>query len=118
MDRPTYEVVCTDTTGHAEAIEVEFDPSRVTYTQLVDIFFGIHDPMQRNRQGPDLGTQSRSAIFFRSPEQENLARETIEKERSRWPRPIVTELVAATTFWPAEEYHQRYHEKHGGSCGI
>ncbi len=120
-ENPTYRDVCADTTGHAEAVLVEFDPAVVTYEKLLDAFFGMHDPTTLNRQGPDRGSQYRSAIFFHSPEQESLARATINSLAGarRFPRPIVTEVVPAGPFWPAEEYHQRYYQKHGiRSCGL
>ena len=115
LDNPTYKDVCTDQTGHAEVVQVEFDPAKVSYDQLLEAFWGLHDPTQLNRQGPDYGTQYRSAIFFHSPEQEQKAR--IAKERlqqsGRFSRPIATQIVPAATFWRAEEYHQRYLEKRG-----
>ena len=120
-DNPTYKEVCTDTTGHAEAVEVIFDPERVSYEELLQVFWENHDPTQVNRQGPDHGTQYRTAIFYHSPEQQ----ETAERSKaaldasSRLPRPVATEITPATTFWPAEEYHQRYLEKRGqASCRI
>lgn len=119
MDNPSYRDVCTDRTGHAEVIEVSFDPSKVSYRQLVDIFFSEHNPTQLNRQGPDVGTQYRSAIFYHSPEQKRAAEETIARltAEQKFPRPIVTQVVPAATFWPAEEYHQKYLEKRGAvSC--
>ena len=118
---PTYEEVCTDRTGHAEAVEVEFDPARVSYERLLDLFWENHDPTTRNRQGPDVGTQYRSAIFFHSPEQEATARASKERLQAsgRFDRPIVTDIVAAGAFHPAEEYHQRYLEKRGlATCKI
>jgi peptide-methionine (S)-S-oxide reductase len=118
---PTYKDVCTDGTGHAEAVEVEFDPSKVSYEQLLHVFWENHDPTQLNRQGPDYGTQYRSAIFFHSPEQEQSARLSKEKlQNSRqFDRPIVTEIVPAVTFYEAEDYHQQYLEKRGlASCHI
>jgi peptide-methionine (S)-S-oxide reductase len=120
-ENPTYEQVCTDRTGHAEAVEVEFDPARVAYDRLLDVFWDEHDPTQKNRQGPDVGTQYRTAIFFHSPEQEAAA--TASRDRlgksGRFARPIVTEIVPAAKFWPAEEYHQRYLEKRGlATCKI
>jgi peptide-methionine (S)-S-oxide reductase len=113
LENPTYEEVCTGRTGHAEVVQVEFDPSRISYQELLEIFWACHDPTTRNRQGPDIGTQYRSVVFFHSPEQEAVARASKEKlERSgRYPREIVTEIEAATTYYPAEEYHQRYVEK-------
>jgi peptide-methionine (S)-S-oxide reductase len=116
---PTYEEVCTGRTGHAEAVEVEFDPARVSYEQLLDVFWREHDPTQLNRQGPDRGTQYRTAIYFHSPEQESAARASREREQSRHRKDIVTEITPATAFWPAEEYHQRYLEKRGlTTCAI
>lgn len=120
-DKPTYRDVCSDATGHAEAVQVVYDPAVVTYEQLLDKFWSMHDPTTLNRQGPDHGSQYRSAIFYHSPEQQAAAtasKEKLDKAR-RFPRPIVTEIVLAVTFWPAEEYHQKYFKKHGGgSCHI
>jgi len=110
LDRPTYKDVCTDQTGHAEVVEVDFDPEKVTYGQLLDTFFELHDPTTMNRQGPDWGTQYRSAVFFHSPEQERQARGKIEQltaEGRFKPRRIVTQVEPAQTFWRAEEYHPR-----------
>ena len=118
---PTYKDVCTDSTGHAEAVEVEFNPSQVSYEQLLNVFWENHDPTQLNRQGPDYGTQYRSAIFFHSPEQEQAARESKERlQNSRQlHRPIVTQITPAVTFYEAEGYHQQYLEKRGlASCHI
>lgn len=116
---PSYQQVCTGATGHAEACEVRFDPDLVSYEQLLAVFWRIHDPTQLNRQGPDIGSQYRSAIFFHSPEQESEAIASREQAQKRFPGPIVTEIVPATHFWPAEEYHQRYLEKRGvASCRI
>jgi peptide-methionine (S)-S-oxide reductase len=118
---PTYKDVCTDRTGHAEAVEVEFDPSKVSYEQLLEVFWENHDPTQLNRQGPDYGTQYRSAIFFHSPEQEQSARESKEKLKNsrQFPRPVVTQIVPAVNFYEAEDYHQQYLEKRGlASCHI
>jgi len=121
-DRPTYRDVCTDTTGHAEAVELNFDPEKIGYEALLDAFFSLHDPTTKDRQGPDWGTQYRSAIFYHSPEQEAAARAKIERlnaEGRYKPRRIVTQVVPAQTFWRAEEYHQRYLEKRGqASCHI
>ncbi len=121
-DRPTYNQVCSDSTGHAEAVEVEFDPSMVAYGHLLEIFWDMHDPTTLNRQGPDRGTQYRSAIFFHNPEQKRLAEESLSAlaRSDRFTRrKIVTEIAEAEVFWPAEEYHQRYFEKTGrNSCGI
>ncbi len=121
LDRPTYKDVCTDRTGHAEVVELDFDPSRVSYETIVKAFFELHDPTTLNRQGPDYGHQYRSAIFFHSPEQEQVARQVIEQltAAKRFSRPIVTEVVPAKTFWRAEDYHQKYLEKRGAvSCHI
>jgi len=120
-EKPTYRDVCSDQTGHAEALQVVFDPAAVTYEQLLDKFWSMHDPTTLNRQGPDHGSQYRSAIFFHSPEQQAVATASKEKldKAHRFPRPIVTQIVPAATFWPAEEYHQKYFQKHGGgSCHI
>jgi peptide-methionine (S)-S-oxide reductase len=118
---PTYKDVCTDRTGHAEAVEVEYDPAKLSYDRLLDVFWENHDPTQLNRQGPDWGTQYRSAIFFHSPEQEREAKaskEKLEKAR-RYSKPIVTQIVPAVTFYEAEDYHQQYLEKKGlASCHI
>jgi peptide-methionine (S)-S-oxide reductase len=118
-DNPTYREVCSHTTGHAEAVEVTFDPQRVTYGQLLDAFWEIHDPTQLNRQGPDVGDQYRSAIFTHSPEQVAEATASRDRERARHQKPIVTQIEPAPRFWRAEEYHQRYSEKNGGAaCHI
>jgi peptide-methionine (S)-S-oxide reductase len=118
---PTYEDVCTDGTGHAEAVEVEFDANRVSYQQLLDVFWNEHDPTQLNRQGPDVGTQYRSAIFFHNPAQQAAAiasKEALEKS-GRYRRSIVTEIAPAPEFYRAEDYHQQYLEKRGlASCKI
>jgi peptide-methionine (S)-S-oxide reductase len=121
LENPTYEDVCSGRTGHAEVVEVEYDPSKVTYDKLLDVFWENHDPTTLNRQGPDVGEQYRSAIFFLAPEQEAAARASKERlEKSgRYKRPIVTEIQPARTFYRAEEYHQRYLEKHGlAHCRI
>jgi peptide-methionine (S)-S-oxide reductase len=117
-DNPTYEQVCSGRTGHAEAVEVTYDPAKVTYAELLNAFWNMHDPTTLNRQGPDHGHQYRSAIFFHNPEQEKAALASKDQAQRYFDRPIVTEIVAATHFWPAEEYHQRYFEKHSGhySC--
>ncbi|MGH2755375.1 MAG: peptide-methionine (S)-S-oxide reductase MsrA, partial [Actinomycetota bacterium] len=112
-------VVCSGGTGHAEAVEVEFDPEKISYEELVDAFWNLHDPTQVNRQGPDVGTQYRSAIFFHSSQQEKAAGTSKERAEDGLKKPIATEITAATSFWPAEEYHQRYLEKRGlATCRI
>ena len=121
LANPTYHDVCTDTTGHAEVVEVDYDPDRVSYDTLLDVFWNGHNPTQLNRQGPDVGTQYRSAIFFHTPEQEAAARASKEKlqKSGRFPKPIVTEVSPAQTFWRAEDYHQQYLAKRGlGSCHV
>ena len=120
-EHPTYRQVCTGTTGHAEAVEVEFDPGRVSYGELLEVFWGCHDPTTPNRQGPDRGTQYRSAVFFHDAGQEAaaVASKRALGESGRHKAPVVTEIVAASTLWRAEEYHQRYLEKNGGAaCHI
>lgn len=118
---PTYKQVCTDKTGHAEAVEVEFDPKQVSYRELLALFFQSHDPTTLNRQGPDYGTQYRSAIFYHDAEQEAEAREAkaaLEKAGT-FKRPIVTQIVPASDFYRAEDYHQQYFEKQGiRSCHL
>lgn len=119
LQHPSYEQVCTGSTGHAEVVQVEFDPDVVAYDVLLDLFWKIHDPTQLNRQGPDVGAQYRSAIFFHSPEQEKAARASKERAQDRFNRPVVTEVTEASTFYPAEDYHQRYLEKRGlTSCTV
>jgi peptide-methionine (S)-S-oxide reductase len=116
---PTYKDVCSGTTGHAEVVEVEFDPNAVSYEELLERFWKIHDPTTPNRQGPDIGTQYRSAIFTFGPEQERAALGSRERAQAGFSRPIVTEVTPASEFYPAEEYHQRYYEKHGlVSCKV
>jgi peptide-methionine (S)-S-oxide reductase len=116
---PTYKDVCSGATGHAESVQVVFDPTIVTYGQLVDAFWEMHDPTTLNRQGPDFGTQYRSVIFTHSPEQEATANASREKAGPQFRRPIVTEIVPAGTFYAGEDYHQRYFEKRGIShCSI
>lgn len=115
-EHPSYEQVCAHGTGHAEAVEVTFDHSRVTYEGLLSAFWQIHDPTQLNRQGPDVGDQYRSAIFTHSPEQQAAAVASRDREQANHQRPIVTQILPAPTFWPAEEYHQRYFEKNGGAA--
>jgi peptide-methionine (S)-S-oxide reductase len=116
---PTYQQVCSHTTGHAEAVEVTFDPETVSYEQLLDVFWDSHDPTQLNRQGPDVGDQYRSAIFFHCPEQQAIATKSLAKAQTQVTRPIVTEITPASEFWPAEDYHQRYLEKRGlAACNL
>jgi peptide-methionine (S)-S-oxide reductase len=118
---PTYKDVCGDGTGHAEAVEVEFDPGQVSYEKLLDVFWENHDPTQLNRQGPDWGTQYRSAIFYTTPEQEKEAKSSKEKreQSGAYRKPIVTQIVPEAKFYPAEDYHQQYLEKRGlASCHI
>ncbi len=120
-ENPTYREVCSDKTGHAEVVYVEYDPEQVSYQELLNVFWDTHDPTQLNRQGPDYGSQYRSVIFYFTPEQEKTARESKEKlEKSgKYKRPVVTEISPARTFWRAEEYHQRYLEKRGlASCRL
>ncbi len=121
LENPTYQDVCTDQTGHAEAVEITYDPSKVAYEDLLKVFWENHDPTQKNRQGPDVGTQYRSAIFYHTPAQEAAARVSKEKleQAGAFRRPIATEIVPAVKFWRAEEYHQQYLEKRGlASCHI
>ncbi|HEV3252842.1 MAG TPA: peptide-methionine (S)-S-oxide reductase MsrA [Candidatus Acidoferrales bacterium] len=118
---PSYRDVCTGRTGHAEVTQVTFDPARVTYERLLDVFWEIHDPTTLNRQGPDHGTQYRSAIFYHSSEQEAAARASLQKLEAskKFSRPIVTQIMPAADFYRAEEYHQRYFEKNGiNACHI
>jgi len=119
MKNPTYRDVCTDRTGHAEVVEVEYDPEKITYEDLLKVFWENHDPTTLNRQGPDVGKQYRSVIFYHTPEQQAAAlasKERLEKS-GRYRRPLVTEVVPATAFYPAEDYHQQYLEKRGlSSC--
>ena len=118
---PNYQEVCSDTTGHAEVVQVQFDPNVVAYERLLEVFWECHNPTQLNRQGPDVGSQYRSAVFFHSAEQESMARAVKEKlaAENKYGKPIVTEISPAGEFWRAEEYHQRYLEKRGmGSCQI
>jgi peptide-methionine (S)-S-oxide reductase len=120
-ENPTYEDVCTDKTGHAEVVEVEFDPSQITYNELLDVFWSNHNPTTMNRQGPDVGTQYRSVIFYHSPVQKSTAEASRQKidTSGRFRRPVVTQIEPAPTFWRAEEYHQRYLQKRGKShCAI
>jgi peptide-methionine (S)-S-oxide reductase len=117
---PSYEQVCTGETGHVESVEVLFDPNEVSYRELLGVFWKNHNPTTPNQQGPDHGTQYRSAIFYHDEEQKAIAEASLEEIRKDWKEPIVTEIVASTEFYPAEEYHQRYFEKRGidPSCRI
>ena len=118
-ENPTYEAVCSHTTGHAEAVEVTFDPEQVTYEQLLDVFWGAHDPTQLNRQGYDIGDQYRSAIFFHSSEQEEAALRTKAELQARTSGKVVTQIEPAPEFYEAEDYHQQYLEKRGqASCHV
>lgn len=119
LPNPTYEDVCTDRTGHAEALQVEYDPKEISYEELLDLFWSIHNPTTKNRQGPDIGSQYRSTIFYHSPEQERIAKKSKQEleDSNKFQNKIVTEIVPATTFYPAEDYHQKYYQKiGGGSC--
>ncbi len=112
---PTYEEVCTDKTGHAESVLIEFNPELITYEKLLELFWSIHDPTTLNRQGPDIGNQYRSIVFYHSEEQKNMAiyiKDKLEKSK-RFSRKIVTEIIPSTVFYKAEEYHQKYFQKHG-----
>ena len=118
-ENPSYKEVCTDETGHAEVVQVTFDPSKVTFDKLLEVFFALHDPTQVNRQGPDFGSQYRTAIFFHSPEQEAAAKKVKAELNAsgKFKRPIATEITKAGPFYRAEEYHQKYLEKRGAtSC--
>jgi peptide-methionine (S)-S-oxide reductase len=117
---PTYEQVCTGATGHAEVVQVEFDPGVISYRDLLDVFFTIHDPTTLNQQGADVGTQYRSAIFFDSPEQQREANDAIAEAQKTWDDPIVTEIVPLTQFYPAEEYHKDYYLRNPnqGYCRV
>ena len=119
LDSPTYEQVCTDRTGHAEVVQVDYDPDEVSYDQLLDTFWRVHDPTQLNRQGPDVGSQYRSVVFFHTPEQQEQALASKARVQAGLDRPVATEVVPASDFWPAEEYHQQYLVKRGlASCAI
>ncbi len=120
-DNPTYEDICTDETGHAEVVEVEFDPAQITYEELLEVFWSNHNPTTLNRQGPDVGTQYRSVIFYHSPDQKSVAESSRKKidVSGRFRRPVVTQIEPAPKFWRAEDYHQRYLQKRGQShCAI
>ena len=117
LPNPTYEDVCTDRTGHAEALQVEYDPKEVSYEELLDLFWSIHNPTTKNRQGPDIGSQYRSTIFYHTPEQERIAKKSKQEldDSTKFQTKIVTEIVPATAFYQAEDYHQKYYQKIGGS---
>jgi peptide-methionine (S)-S-oxide reductase len=117
---PTYKEICRGDTNHAEVVEVTFDPARVSYETLIDLFFKMHNPTTRNRQGPDVGTQYRSVIFTHGAEQARVAAEVRDRVAAsgKWKTPVVTQVEDAPTFWAAEEHHQRYFQKHGGSCHV
>lgn len=118
-ENPTYEEVCSHTTGHAEAVEIEFDPELVTYETLVKHFFRMHDPTQLNRQGPDIGDNYRSAIFFHDADQKKIAEKVRDEAQANFNDPIVTQISLAQAFYPAEDYHQKYVEKTGhGTCHV
>jgi peptide-methionine (S)-S-oxide reductase len=120
-EKPSYKDVCTDSTGHAEVVQVEYDPAKVSYQRLVELFFATHDPTQVNRQGPDYGTQYRSAIFVHTPEQGKIASDmkTVLETTGKFQKPIATEIVPAQIFWRAEDYHQKYLAKRGTAhCHI
>jgi peptide-methionine (S)-S-oxide reductase len=119
LQNPTYEDVCTDRTGHAEALQVKYDPKEISYEELLDLFWSIHNPTTKNRQGPDIGSQYRSTIFYHTPEQERIAKKSKQEldDSNKFQNKIVTEIVPASTFYPAEDYHQKYYQKiGGGSC--
>ena len=112
-ERPSYQDVCSDETGHAEVVELDYDPERVTFEQLLDKFFQLHNPTTLNRQGPDIGAQYRSVVFYHDEQQKAAAEEAIKRWQPKFARPIVTQVVPAQTFWRAEEYHQQYLAKRG-----
>jgi len=121
LENPSYHDVCTGRTGHAEVVEVEYDDTQTSYGDLLELFFNIHNPTTRNRQGPDIGSQYRSVIFTRDPSQATAARAAVQQASNsgRWNQPVVTEVAQAGTFWRAEEYHQQYLEKNaGGFCHV
>ncbi len=119
-DNPSYRQVCGGDTYHAEVVEVTFDPAKVGYETLVDLFFRMHNPTTRNRQGPDVGTQYRSVIFTQDEEQARIAKQVKDRVEAsgKWKAPVVTQIEPAPAFWKAEESHQRYFEKHGGHCHV
>ncbi len=117
-DKPTYKEVCTNRTGHAEAVEVTYDPAKISYGDLLEAFWQMHNPTQVDRQGPDVGSQYRSAIFCHGEAQLEAAKISAAQHQKKLSKPIATQIVPAVTFWPAEDYHQRYIEKNGGVCHI
>jgi peptide-methionine (S)-S-oxide reductase len=119
LENPSYEQVCTDRTGHAEVVQVEFDPEEVSYDEVLDTFWSVHDPTQLNRQGPDVGTQYRSVVFFHTPEQQEQALASKARVQAGYDRPVVTSIEPASEFWRAEDYHQQYLVKRGlATCAI
>ncbi len=121
LENPTYHAVCTDRTGHAEVVQLQFDPSQVSYERLLELFWDLHDPTTLNRQGPDVGAQYRSVVFYHDPAQQAVAAEMKKRldASGRFRRPIVTEVSPASVFWRAEDYHQKYIQKNGGaSCHL
>ena len=119
-ENPPYEQVCTNRTGHAEVVDLRYDPGQISYEELLEAFWNMHDPTTLNRQGLDVGMQYRSVIFYYDEEQKRAAKAVMDRlsKSGRFSRPIVTEIAPAVPFWRAEEYHQKYHEKHGGACPI
>lgn len=120
VENPSYEAVCTGTTGHAEVVQVTYDPDVVTFKDILDVFFTIHDPTTLNRQGADVGTQYRSAIYTHTPEQKQIAEQAISEASAYWDNPIVTEVTPLDTFYPAEAYHQNYYvnNPYQGYCRV
>ena len=115
-ENPTYHAICTGTTGHAEVARIEFDPAKISYAQLLEVFWQAHDPTTLNRQGGDAGTQSRSIILYHNPGQQAIAEESKRTAQAEFRNPMVTEIVPLTTFYPAEDYHQEYYEENGGAA--
>lgn len=120
LEHPSYQDVCSGTSGHAEALEITFDPQLISFESLLTIFWECHDPTQLNRQGPDMGSQYRSAIFYHSDIQKQNAEESLQQleQSGRLHRPVATVIVPAGAFWEAEKYHQKYHQKHAAGCGF
>ncbi len=120
LENPSYHDVCRGDTGHAESVRVEYDPEVVSYEELLDVFWAAHNPTTSNQQGPDIGTQYRSAIFYHTPEQKEAAERSRRElgESGRYARPVVTRIEPAQTFWPAEDYHQQYYAKRRGACAL